>query len=97
MFISKNEAWEKVKKTDISIFKKELIFFNLFEYELKTFMETEKNTKLLKILVSELIARNLILDNIKKVIIKKNTIPKIQGLIKIGIVDSYTIYIKVID
>jgi hypothetical protein len=93
-FVSKNEAWQKVNKTDITIFKKEVIFYNLFEYELKKFLNTEKNTKLLKILVSELVYNNLTLDIIKQVILNVNDKKIPNNLIKIGCVDNnYILYI----
>ena len=95
MFISKIEAWNKVYNTELSIIKKELIFYTMFEYELKKFLETDKQTKLLKVLVTELVSRNLNLECIKKVLLSRDTKNILHDLIRIGTVEkTYYLYIK---
>ena len=95
MFISKIEAWHKVNKTDTTQIKKEIIFYTMFEYELKSFLNIEKNTKLLKILVAQLVYNNLTLENVKQVLIGNNDKKVYDNLIKIGCIDNnYILYLK---
>lgn len=97
MIVTKKEAWSKIQKLNISIFKKEIIFYNIFEYELKEFMETEKNTKNVKTLVSQLVYHAITLDDVKKTLIDKKSISIKLGLIKVGrIDDNYILYLDLI-
>jgi hypothetical protein len=67
----------------------------MFEYELKSFLNIEKNTKLLKILVSALVRNNLTLVNVKQVLIGNNDKKVYANLIKIGCIDNnYILYLK---
>jgi hypothetical protein len=98
LFISKLEAWHKVNKTDITTIKKEIIFYTMFEYELKTFLNTEKNTKLLKTLVKQLVCNNLTLEDVKQELIHNTDKNNYCYLIKIGYIDSnYILYLKTVD
>ena len=98
MFESKYKALDKVNKTDITKIKKEIIFYNLFEYELKTFIETEKNSKNLKTLVSQLVHNNITLEHVKRVLIHKDDQKLYNNLIKIGRIDnSYVLYLQVLS
>lgn len=96
--VTKKEAYIKISKLDIPTFKKEIIFYNIFEYELKEFMETEKNTKNLKTLVNILVSNNAVLEDVKKILIHKDDVKIYDSLYKIGRIDNnYILYIDIIN
>lgn len=96
MIESRIEAWNKIKKLDISEDKKQLVFECLFEKYIFDLLEKKKNkSKLFKNTVKFLIENDLTVQDIEKVLIMNTDNKKYLDLHFIGCYNTnYKLYLK---